>query len=110
MKTHRCFANGDGFVVPTFARPAFVLPAFVRSDRLAARQQGRLASMEGRVRHPIILTLVMFPVLGLNDVLLAHHDENQARHTFGDTRPRYEAHVPSWFPGHERRGITTGSV
>lgn len=86
------------------------LPAFVRSDRLAAQQRGRLATMGGRVRHPIILTLVMFPVLMLNDLLLAHHDENQARHKFGDTRARYESHVLGWFPGHGRRGLTTGSA
>lgn len=48
------------------------------------------------LQWPTILTLLMFPVLVVMYVRLAHHEEIEVRAQFGDAYDRYAARIPAW--------------
>jgi methanethiol S-methyltransferase len=50
------------------------------------------------LQWPTILTLLMFPVLVLMYVRLAHHEEEETRAEFGEVYNRYAANTPRWIP------------
>jgi protein-S-isoprenylcysteine O-methyltransferase Ste14 len=52
---------------------------------------------------PTILTLLMFPVLCVMYVRLAHAEEKEVAAEFGDAYRRYAARTPAWFPRIGRR-------
>lgn len=82
-----------------------------------AQQTGSLAStgLYGRIRHPqyaafilvmfgfllqwpTIITVLLFPVLVIAYVRLAHQEERKALAEFGQTYKEYREHVPAWWP------------
>ena len=86
----------------------------------AAQAAGRLATTGpyARVRHPqyigfiaillgfllqwpTVLTLVMFPILVVMYVRLAHREEAEVRKAFGEEYDRYAARVPRWLPSRQ---------
>ena len=50
------------------------------------------------MQWPTILTVVMFPLLVVMYVRLAHREEEEARQVFGEEYQRYTAAVPRWVP------------
>ena len=50
------------------------------------------------LQWPTLLTLLMFPVLVVMYVRLAHHEEGEVRAEFGDAYDRYAAKTPAWIP------------
>ena len=50
------------------------------------------------LQWPTVLTLIMFPILVLMYVRLAHHEEREALAEFGDEYRDYVARVPAFFP------------
>lgn len=50
------------------------------------------------LQWPTLLTLVMFPVLVIMYVRLAHIEERETRTEFGAAYDRYAAATPGWFP------------
>jgi protein-S-isoprenylcysteine O-methyltransferase Ste14 len=50
------------------------------------------------LQWPTILTLLMFPLLVVMYVQLAHHEEADARRAFGESYDRYAAVTPRWLP------------
>jgi methanethiol S-methyltransferase len=48
---------------------------------------------------PTLLTLLMFPVLVVRYVRLAHHEEQDALRQFGDEYRRYMDATPGWVLG-----------
>lgn len=50
------------------------------------------------MQWPTILTLLMFPVLVLMYVRLAHSEEQEVRAEFGEAYDRYAAQVPAFLP------------
>jgi len=50
------------------------------------------------LQWPTILTLLMFPVLCLMYVRLAHGEERDAQRLFGEAWERYAARTPRWIP------------
>ena len=82
-----------------------------------AQSEGRLAASGpyARIRHPqyaafivimvgfllqwpTLITLVMFPILVMVYVRLAHREEREAAAGFGDAWRRYATATPRWFP------------
>ena len=51
------------------------------------------------LQWPTLLTLLMFPVLVVMYVRLAHHEEQEALRQFGDEYRRYMQATPGWIPG-----------
>lgn len=96
-----------GFILLGAAWP--VLHAAQREHRLATsgiyarirhpQYLGFIAIMLGfLLQWPTILTLAMFPILVAMYVRLAHAEEHDARHAFGDAYSRYAAQTPRWIP------------
>lgn len=50
------------------------------------------------LQWPTLLTLLMFPLLVVMYVRLAHTEETEVRHAFGTDYERYAAVTPGWFP------------
>ena len=50
------------------------------------------------LQWPTILTLVMFPILVVMYVRLAHHEERDAAAEFGEQYAAYAARTPGFFP------------
>lgn len=50
------------------------------------------------VQWPTLLTLLMFPVLVIMYVRLAHHEEREVRAEFGSAYDQYAAKTPAWLP------------
>jgi methanethiol S-methyltransferase len=50
------------------------------------------------LQWPTLLTLIMFPVLVVMYVRLAHREEQDALRQFGDEYRRYMAATPGWIP------------
>lgn len=104
------------------ASNAFIFAGFVvlaRSWRVlfAAQREQKLATSGpyARVRHPqyigfiiimfgfllqwpTLITLVMFPILTVSYVRLAHREEREVGEEFGDEWRRYAAATPRWIP------------
>src|SRR5262245_3147518 len=54
------------------------------------------------LQWPPLVTLVMFPILVLTYVRLAHREERDARATFGEVWDRYAARTPGFIPSFAR--------
>ncbi len=77
--------------------------AYVRHPQYA----GFIAIMVGSLlQWPTILTLLMFPLLVVMYVRLAHAEEAEAHRAFGAEYDRYAAAVPGWIPHFGRHGPT----
>lgn len=82
-----------------------------------AQRSGELACTGpyGRIRHPqyaafilvmfgflmqwpTIITVLLFPILAVTYVRLAHHEEQTALAEFGERYRHYVEHVPAWWP------------
>ncbi len=82
-----------------------------------AQRTGELACTGpyGRIRHPqyaafilvmfgfllqwpTIITVLLFPILVVTYVRLAHHEEQTALAEFGERYRQYMLHVPAWWP------------
>jgi protein-S-isoprenylcysteine O-methyltransferase Ste14 len=50
------------------------------------------------LQWPTVLTVLMFPLLVIMYVRLAHVEENEARRAFGEQYERYAAITPGWVP------------
>ncbi|MGB3683954.1 MAG: isoprenylcysteine carboxylmethyltransferase family protein [Rubrobacteraceae bacterium] len=50
------------------------------------------------LQWPTLVTLVMFPVLGVMYVRLARREEREVREEFGEEYARYAANTPAFFP------------
>ena len=50
------------------------------------------------LQWPTLLTLVMFPILVLMYVRLAHREEREVQAEFGEVNTRYAANTPRFFP------------
>jgi protein-S-isoprenylcysteine O-methyltransferase Ste14 len=50
------------------------------------------------VQWPTLVTLVMFPILVVTYVRLAHREEREVEAEFGDTWREYAARTPRWIP------------
>jgi protein-S-isoprenylcysteine O-methyltransferase Ste14 len=50
------------------------------------------------VQWPTLLTLLMFPILVIMYVRLAHREEREVQAEFGEEYDRYAARTPAWFP------------
>jgi protein-S-isoprenylcysteine O-methyltransferase Ste14 len=50
------------------------------------------------VQWPTLVTLMMFPVLVVTYVRLAHREEREVAQEFGDAWTAYAAQTPRWFP------------
>ena len=110
---------GGGFVLLATAWP--VLYAAQQSGQLATtgpyrvvrhpQYIGFIAIMLGfMLQWPTILTLLMFPLLVVMYVHLAHTEEAEARHHFGVNYERYAAATPAWLPRLRRVHPTKGSM
>jgi protein-S-isoprenylcysteine O-methyltransferase Ste14 len=96
----------------------FIMLASAWRTLYEAQKYGRLAKsgIYARLRHPqyaafilimfgfllqwpTLLTLLMFPVLVVMYVRLAHHEERDALQHFGDEYHRYMEVTPAWVPG-----------
>jgi protein-S-isoprenylcysteine O-methyltransferase Ste14 len=55
------------------------------------------------LQWPTLITLVMFPILTVTYVRLAHREEREVAAEFGDTWRAYAEATPRWVPrfGHE---------
>ena len=50
------------------------------------------------VQWPTLLTLIMFPILVMMYVRLAHREEREISAEFGEAYTRYTARTPAFFP------------
>jgi protein-S-isoprenylcysteine O-methyltransferase Ste14 len=50
------------------------------------------------VQWPTLVTLVMFPILVVTYVRLAHREEREVAQEFGDAWTAYARQTPRWFP------------
>jgi protein-S-isoprenylcysteine O-methyltransferase Ste14 len=55
------------------------------------------------LQWPTLLTLLMFPVLVIMYVKLAHREEREVQAEFGDAYTRYAAQTPAFFPRMRRK-------
>lgn len=57
------------------------------------------------LQWPTLLTLLMFPILVVMYVKLAHREEREVRAEFGEAYTRYAAQTPAFFPRLRRRPV-----
>ena len=69
--------------------------AFIRHPQYAAFM---LIMIGFLLQWPTILTLVMFPILVVMYVRLAHREEREVTAEFGEAYTRYAAQTPAFFP------------
>ena len=58
------------------------------------------------LQWPTIITALLFPILVVTYVRLAHQEEESALAEFGEKYRQYMEQVPAWWPrktGHQRR-------
>jgi protein-S-isoprenylcysteine O-methyltransferase Ste14 len=60
------------------------------------------------LQWPTLVTLVMFPILVVTYVRLAHREEREVRTEFGDAWDRYAAQTPGFIPSFTRPHIDVG--
>lgn len=58
------------------------------------------------LQWPTLLTLIMFPILIITYIRLAHREEQEVMAEFGEEYVRYAANTPSFFPRFGTRGKT----
>lgn len=72
---------------------------------------GFIAIMAGfLLMWPTLLTLIMFPVLVVMYVKLAHREEREVEDEHGDAWRRYASRTPRWIPRFRRRISTHDTV
>jgi protein-S-isoprenylcysteine O-methyltransferase Ste14 len=60
------------------------------------------------LQWPTLITLIMFPILVVTYVRLAHREEREVRAAFGEAWDRYAAHTPGFIPSFTRPHLDIG--
>jgi protein-S-isoprenylcysteine O-methyltransferase Ste14 len=60
------------------------------------------------LQWPTLVTLLMFPILAVTYVRLAHREERETAAAYGAVWDAYAAVTPRWFPRLGRRGQVPG--
>jgi len=60
------------------------------------------------LQWPTLVTLVMFPILVVTYIRLAHREEREVRAEFGEVWDRYAAHTPGFIPSFTRPHADVG--